>query len=79
MSQTPWCQISAKDRSRANVQGPPPARSRAGLSRHSLFTGAQGRLVLHLVQLVHFMLLPREPNKTRDTERLAKTQSVVQR
>lgn len=33
MSQTPWCQISAKDRSRANVQGPPPARSRAGLSQ----------------------------------------------
>lgn len=34
--------------------------------RHSLFTGAEGWLVLHFVQLVYFMLLQRESNKTRD-------------
>lgn len=31
---------------------------------HSLFIGAEGWLILHLVQLVDFMLLQREPNKT---------------
>lgn len=40
--------------------GPEPRRS----PRHSLFTGADGWLVLYLIQLVDFMLLQREPNKT---------------
>lgn len=37
-----------------------------GSPRHSLFTGAHGRLALHLVKLVYFVLLQREANKTTD-------------
>lgn len=58
-------QIPARDKCAGTASGWGPSQAPG----HSLFTGAQGRPVLHLVQLVHFVLLRREPSKTRDVGR----------
>ena len=75
ISQTSQGQISARDSSGTSMQGQACRDSlrlgvQFGSPTHSLFTGAQGWPVLHLVQLVYFVLLQREPNKTRDMGRL---------
>lgn len=46
--------------------GPPEDQpgSHTDAPRHLLFIGAESRFVFHLVQLVYFMLLQREPNTT---------------
>lgn len=52
--------------SRANIHlGTSSSMEATETPRHSLFIGAEGRLVLHLVQLVYFMLLQRE-SRTMD-------------
>lgn len=75
-SQALWLQISGKDKARqTSIRLGTSSRLEAIDSpRHSLIIGAEGRLVLHLVQLVHFMLLQRESNMTMDT-RVGKAQA----
>lgn len=75
-AQALWLQVAGKDNARqTNIHlGTSSSPEATDSPRHLLIIGAESRLVLHLVQLVHFMLLQRESNMTMDT-RVGKAQA----